>query len=123
MKTSTDDWHEPIDFDSYELPKFPTEIFPDWLKQYVESIADVSQTPTDASGIAALTILSAALAKKFDIKPFKNGDWVEKNNIYTVTIMESGERKSVIHDRFVKPIIEYERKLKIQKEAEMNESE
>ncbi|AHV97083.1 YfjI family protein [Paenibacillus sabinae] len=99
-----------VPFDQYELPSFPVDIFPNWLGQFVLSVSDASQTPTDASGFAALSVLSTALSKKFLIRPFTRGSWTELNNLYTVVIMPSGERKSVVHNAFVWPVIEYEKR-------------
>lgn len=103
---------EVIPFDQYDLPRFPVEIFPNWLQQYVLSVTEASQTPSDASGMAALSVLSAALSKKFMIRPFANGAWRELNNLYTIVVMPSGERKSVVHNAFVWPIIEREKRLR-----------
>ena len=98
-----------IPFDQLDLPVFPVSIFPEWLQKYVLNVADASQTPVDASGMAALSVLSAALAKKFVIRPFTEGSWTETNNLYTVVVLPSGERKSLVHGLLVKPIIEFEK--------------
>ena len=105
---------EVIPFDQHELPSFPVHIFPDWLMRFVLAVSDASQTPVDASGFAALSVLSAVLAKKFVIQPFCKGSWSELNNLYTVVVMPSGERKSVVHNAFVSPLIEYEKHMRAQ---------
>ncbi|MDH6670130.1 hypothetical protein M2277_000774 [Paenibacillus sp. LBL] len=100
-----------IPFDQYDLPSFPVDTFPVWLKRFVLAVSDASQTPVDASGFAALSVLSAALSKKFVIRPFTTGSWTELNNLYTVVVMPSGERKSVVHNAFVRPLIDYEKRM------------
>ncbi|NGM83378.1 DUF3987 domain-containing protein [Paenibacillus sp. 7124] len=95
--------------ESKVLPSFPSDIFPQWLQQYTMAVQDATQTPYDASGMAALSVLSTALAKKFKIRPFSEGTWVERNNLYNVVVMSSGERKSTVHSMFIKPIIDYEK--------------
>lgn len=116
------DWEEPVCFDSYSLPHFPVGIFPEWLRQYILNVTDVSQTPADASSMTALSVLSAALAKKFRIKPYSEGAWVEWNNLYTATIMGSGERKSTVHSRFIAPLIQYERSLQVDEPNQAEEN-
>lgn len=107
-----------VPFDQYDLPSFPVEMFPNWLQQYVMNVTEASQTPIDSSGMAALSVLSTALSKIFTIRPFNEGSWTERNNLYSVVVLPSGERKSVVHNLFVKPIVEYERRAIQSKKAE-----
>jgi hypothetical protein len=50
-----------------DLPLFPTEAFPTWLRSYVEALAHTTQTPPDLSAVLALAVLSALLAKKVEV--------------------------------------------------------
>lgn len=120
-KEGQGNWEEPVYFDTYTLPNFPVGIFPEWLRRYVLNVTDVSQTPADASSMTALSVLSAVLAKKFIIKPYSKGSWIEWNNLYTATIMGSGERKSTVHSRFMAPLIKYERSLQENKSDPLEE--
>ncbi|MBM7096658.1 DUF3987 domain-containing protein [Bacillus sp. H-16] len=113
LKELTDDnrsiieWSEPIGFDDYKLAEFNTAIFPEWLGRFVEGVAETTQTPKDASGIAAISILSTILARKYEVKIV--GDWVETLNTYTVMALGSANRKSSVLKSFIKPVMEFER--------------
>lgn len=110
--TKDNGWATIVDLDNTKpLPRFPVDIFPEWLKQYILNVSDVTQTPADASSMIALSILSAALAKKYRIQPSTDGSWVEWNNLFTVTLMGSGERKSTVHSLFISPLTKFERRL------------
>src|SRR5690606_17131773 len=98
---------EPIRFDSYNLPGFDTSIFPKWLQDYVDGVAEATQTPKDAASIVAISILSTILARKFEVNVM--GDWVETLNTYTVMALGSANRKSSVFKSFIHPIMEYEK--------------
>ncbi|MGG2201425.1 YfjI family protein [Paenibacillus validus] len=103
-------WEAPVDLFNKTVSTFPVQIFPEWLRNQVLNVTDFAQTPPDAASMAALSVLSTALAKKFEIKASDSGSWVEKINLYTVTSLPSGERKSTIHNILIKPIVDFERK-------------
>ncbi|RNA66208.1 YfjI family protein [Alteribacter keqinensis] len=101
------EWGEPIGFDDYKLPEFNTAIFPEWLGNFVEGVAESTQTPKDASGIAAISILSTILARKYEVKIVDG--WIETLNTYTVMALGSANRKSSVLKSFIQPVMEYER--------------
>ena len=102
-----EEWEMPVSFDEYNLPTFPTNIFPDWLADYVEGVAESTQTPVDMPSMAALSVLSIGAAKKFEVNAY--GDWMEPLNIYVATLMGPANRKSAVNDSMVKPVLEYEK--------------
>jgi replicative DNA helicase len=67
-------------------------VFPGWLRNYVEGVAESTQTPTDAPGMAVISVLSTALAKKFYVR--LTGEWSESLNTYTILALPPGNRKS-----------------------------
>ena len=76
---------KPVSFDEYLLPAFPSNIFPGWLSDYIEGVAESTQTPIDMASMAAISVLSIAIAKKFEVNPY--GSWIEPLNTYTATLM------------------------------------
>lgn len=103
-----EEWKDIVPFDSPNQEPFPASILPDRFRNLVEMIAESTQTPIDASGITLLSVLSAAAAKKFVIKPFRNGTHTEKTNLYTIVSMRSGERKSAVYNLLAEPLIKYQ---------------
>ncbi|KAB2494244.1 DUF3987 domain-containing protein [Priestia endophytica] len=99
-------WEQPVSFDEYLLPEFPSTIFPRWLSEYIEGVAESTQTPIDMASMAAISILSIATAKKFEVNPY--GSWIEPLNTYTATLMGPAQRKSAVFDLMIKPILNYE---------------
>ncbi|WHY98832.1 YfjI family protein [Peribacillus simplex] len=101
------EWHEPILFDEYTLPPFPVHVFPRWLRDYVEGVAESTQTPVDAPGMAAIAVLSTALAKRFYVR--LTGEWSESLNTYTILALPPGNRKSSVFKALQEPIMHYEK--------------
>lgn len=116
------EWQEPVDFDNPHLPPFPVEVFPDWLKNYVEAVAETTQTPVDMAGTVALSVLAAACARKV-IVPIQGG-WMEKTlSLHTLVCSESGTLKSPVFGHMVDPIEKYEKELKALKAPEVKKAE
>jgi hypothetical protein len=88
------EWEPPIPFDQFNLPPFPTSVFPSWLRTFVEAEATATQTPPDLASMLALSVLAAACAKRVRIE-VKAG-YEEPLNIYTVTALPPGNRKSAV---------------------------
>lgn len=89
-------------FDQVDLPPFPTDMLPDILREWVEAESHATQTPPDMAALLALTVCAAALAKRVTISP-KHG-WSEPVNLFTATLMESGNRKSAVFRDAVAPL-------------------
>ncbi|MCR8867473.1 YfjI family protein [Peribacillus frigoritolerans] len=101
------EWQEPIQFDDYMLPPFPVDVFPRWLRNYVEGVAESTQTPIDAPGMAAISVLSTALTKRFYVR--LTGEWSESLNTYTILALPPGNRKSSVFKALQEPITHYEK--------------
>ncbi len=101
-------WTHPVPLTSAgDLPAFPSDVFPPWLADYVAAVAETTQTPIDMAGTLALSVLATACAKKYRLE--LTPDWREPLCLYTLTIMETGERKSPVFSKMAKPIREHER--------------
>jgi hypothetical protein len=111
--TMADDvkWDEPVPFNTFERKEFPIEHLPGLLADIANSVADVTQTPVDAAGLASLAMISTAAARKFYIPVTEGDGWKEQNNLYMVIAMPPGERKSAVFSLLAKPILAYEKEL------------
>ena len=103
------EWVEPTAFHSFDRPAFPTGIFPSWMEDYVNAVALATQTPRDLAGMLGISVVAAALAKKMEVEVWDG--WVEPLNLYSVTALRPGTRKSVVYRRMTTPISEVEEKL------------
>jgi hypothetical protein len=100
-------WEPPVAFGHFSPPRFPTETLPHWLREFVESEAIATQTPTDLAAWLALCLVATAVAKKVMIS-IKQG-YREPLNIFSVTVLPPGNRKSAVFTDVMKPIAEYEK--------------
>ncbi|MBA2643151.1 MAG: hypothetical protein H0U82_09520 [Actinobacteria bacterium] len=63
-----DGWDPPLPLRaSSHLPAFPTAAFSSWLRDYVEGVAEETQTPRDLPAMVVLAVLATALAKKVEV--------------------------------------------------------
>lgn len=81
---------------------------PDNIRSYVTNTAKLLQVPTEMIANTCISIMSYLLSKCYyiEVRP----GWVEPSNLYILTSAPSGERKSVVVSRIVKPLLEYESK-------------
>lgn len=101
-------WSEIVPFgDTASMPEFPLSIFTSWLRAFAEGEAEATQTPSDVVGLLLLTVLGIALAKKFEIE-IRQG-WKEPLNLWTVSAMPSGSRKSPVFRDVTNPVLVWER--------------
>lgn len=105
-ETNTEEWDELIRLREYDLPQFPTQTLPAWLKNLVEELAQSTQTPPDLAAMLAIGACAVACAKKTAIV-VRQG-WVEPLNLYTVVVLAPGNRKSRVFADIEGPITEYE---------------
>ncbi|WP_346200246.1 YfjI family protein [Caldifermentibacillus hisashii] len=103
------EWEIPVPFNTYNLPKFDSQVFSPTIKDMVESVAKFTQTPVDLPAIIAFGVLSTVLSKKFFVEPKKG--WKEPFNTYTTVLMESSNRKSSAYNAMTEPIYLYEKDL------------
>lgn len=89
------------------LPNFPINIFPDWLRSFVQDESIATQTPIDLSAMLVLAVLGTCLAKKVEIE-LRPG-WREPVNLWTIISLPPGNRKSAVFRDVTNPILEWER--------------
>jgi replicative DNA helicase len=76
------------------LRPFPVDVLPEWLGEMVAAVAEATQTPIDLAGCVALACLSTAAGGKVLVQVDRS--WLEQVNLYTVTALPPGSRKSPV---------------------------
>ncbi len=115
--TNTEDltaanWQEPIPFNNYSnLPEFLIDILPNPGREMVERVAIVNQVDVGLPASIYLSALSTCLSKKVTVNLITHNEPV---NIYSCSILGSGERKSSTLNLMTKPIYEYQEMNKIE---------
>lgn len=105
-------WEPPIPLFAEHLPAFPVESFPSWLEDFAKETATATQTPIDLPCMLSLSAVATALAKAVEVEV--RPGWVEPVNIYTLTVLASGTRKSAVESEVTAPIFAHEAKLALQ---------
>ncbi len=95
-------WDPPIPLYDFDPPPFPTHVLPDWLRVFVEAEAVATQTPPDLAAMLALAVVAACTARRIEVEP-KEG-WREPLNLYPLTVLPSGSRKSQVFRDVVRPV-------------------
>lgn len=92
-------------------PPFPLrEAFPpgtEAIRDFVEALAESLQVPIDLPAMLLLPIVSVSISHKAEIEV--RTDWREIAALWTMTLMESGERKSATFKRMVAPLQKWEK--------------
>jgi hypothetical protein len=85
-----------------DLPAFPVDAFPDWMRDQVKAVADFTQTPVDLASTVGLAALATAMAGRVNVQI--RGQWVEPCNLFTVSALPPGSRKSAVYKEMTRPI-------------------
>lgn len=100
-------WEAPAPFFQADAPAFPTDALPEHLRAYVEAEATATQTPADLAAMVGLAVLGVACQRNIRMK-VRDG-WSEPVNVYTVTALPSGSRKSTVLHDMAEPLEAFER--------------
>jgi len=95
-------WDLPIPFDDFDPPPFPTHVFPVWVRKFVEAESVATQTPPDLAGMLCLAAVASATARYVEVE-VKVG-WREPLNLYVISVLGSGNRKSAVSRDVTAPI-------------------
>ena len=101
------EWEAPVPFHEVDLPPFPTDVLPEWLRAFVEAEATATQTPVDLAGMLTLSVVAAACAKKVVVR--SKAGYYEPVNIFVVVALPSGNRKTSVFAAATEPLEEFER--------------
>jgi replicative DNA helicase len=106
-----DPWPAPIPLGSQkqQLPTFPVEVFPDWIAEQAQAVADELQMPVDLPANLALIALATVAARAATINV--SGRWTEPLNVYIAVAMPPSAGKSPAFNFMTGPIRRHEEQL------------
>ncbi len=113
-------WDEPMGFNQIETPELPPDLLPGVFGEYADALSSALQTPPTMAVLFILAVLSLALQRKFKTSAFGD-DYCEPVNVWVVILADSGERKSALIQRLLKPVLLKEAKLADQMRPEIVE--
>lgn len=106
--TSDDDhaWGDPLPIGpAANVPVFPVETLPPWLRNWVTAVAVALQCPVDLPAMLALAVLSLCGAKKYTVRV--RPDWDEPINLYVAVALKPGESKSPAFAAAIRPVARF----------------
>ena len=114
-------WDPPVPLSAAaDLPSFPVGIYPGWLADEVAALAEFTQTPVDLPGTIALSVLAAAVGGRAVAEI--RGSWSEPLNLYVVTVLPPGTRKSAVHAELTAPLLYAEQQMAADASARIAEA-
>jgi replicative DNA helicase len=119
--TLAEDWDPPVPLGGYaDLPSFPAGVLPSWAEQEVLALAYFTQTPAALAASALLAVLSAAAGGRAVVRV--RGSWQEPVNLFTVTALPPGARKSAVFAELTRPLLDAEQELAEQARPQVTEA-
>ncbi|MBI3843636.1 MAG: DUF3987 domain-containing protein [Planctomycetes bacterium] len=89
-------------FGRRNLPPFPIEALPSWLREFVEAEAIATQTPADVAGAIGLAVVATCVAKIVVVR-VRDGH-VEPVNVFWVVALPPANRKSTVFADMAAPL-------------------
>ncbi|MEU7163859.1 DUF3987 domain-containing protein [Streptomyces morookaense] len=115
-------WADPIPLNHQpKLPTFPTHVLPSWLREFVDAIAEETQTPPDLAGALALAVLATTAGGRVIVQ--LRGRWREPTNLFVVVALPPGNRKSAVFAAMTAPLRAAEKQLVTQAAGRIAEAE
>ena len=106
---------------SVAIPEFQSKWLPDTIRKYSESLAASVQVSVEMVSSIALSVISYIASKHYVV--FVRNEWYEPPNIFTIIAAESGERKSAVMSKVVRPLLQYEMQWNKEHEGEILRSQ
>lgn len=112
MTSAAPAWQPPVTLTvDRSPPPFPLrEAFPpgtEAIRDFVEALAESLQVPIDLPAMLLLPVVSVSIAQNAEIEVRE--DWREIAALWTLSLMESGERKSATFGRMIAPLQKWEK--------------
>jgi hypothetical protein len=94
-------------------PEIPADLLPGWAGAMVDAVSKVTQTPSAAAVLPALSVLAAAVQRRFEVAPRGvEHRYREPLCIWSLGVLPSGARKSAINDALMWPLKDWEKLLR-----------
>ena len=110
-----------IPLDDVILPTFPVEAFPFPLGSMIDAVAKATETPVELAAMMGLATVAACCQRLFEISAAPG--YSEPLNLWLVAALESGNRKTAVHQKMTEPLRAKERELCAQSKDEIAKAE
>jgi hypothetical protein len=100
-------WTAPVPLgEEFDVPEFPRGVLAPWHEEWVDAVAEATQTPCDLAGLISMTTYGAGLARKVRVE-VREG-YSEPVNTFSAVALPPGDRKSAVFAEALQPVQEYE---------------
>jgi replicative DNA helicase len=99
-------WEQPAPLGTADLPKFPVDVLPRTLRDYVLESAEEIQVAVDMVAVPLLSVIATCVQGRYVV--CVAGNYVEPLSLFTLCFAESGERKSAALASATEPLREWE---------------
>lgn len=106
--TTEESWEPIVPFNSFKLPTLDMSLIPEPLRQFCIDLSKQTETPIEMAVMTSLGIISGAASKLFEVQVF--GGWTEQLNLWTLTALDSGNRKTPVLNAAQEPIFKWEKR-------------
>lgn len=102
-------WETPMPLEDAPRPAFPLDVLEAFapFAPFAQALSVFTQTPIDLPATVALGTISAALGGKFEVEV--EPGYYEPTNLYILSLLQSGTRKSAVYRESNAPILSWER--------------
>lgn len=101
-----DEWGTPLPLEKKPLTRWPQDILPKALEDFVRELARSTETPVELSTMLTLAVVATASQKKYRVE-IKEG-YHEPTNLWTIGILPPASRKSSVYREAIKPLRTWE---------------
>ena len=106
----------PIPLDNVDLPAFPLDVLPPWIRSEVVACSESLSVPIEIPAGLALVALSTACAGKIDVDGI---NYHQPTNLWLSIIAASGVGKSPAADRMLGPLYDLDEQLRTEASEEV----
>lgn len=101
-------WEEPILFDGVQVDDISADLLPSWLGDYARAVSKSTQTDEALAVMVGLSAVATSVQKKFVVSP-NRPDYTEPLCIWTVSVLQSSERKTPVFKAMTAPLFAWEK--------------
>lgn len=105
--SDSESFGEPLLFGERETPEITSEFLPPWIKEFVDALADSTQTPPAMAAMLALPVMATCLQKKYEVSPYAD-DYSEPLSLWTLVALPPASRKTAVLEALCAPLSEWE---------------